>query len=213
MPKTAGGAAPSKSEQETCEKDIKDLAKGLPCQADLKKFMCMAGARPCIPGDDKSKDTRSSVPCAWCQNIVKTDTNGCSSKDAPFTFKTMYGSDEKQLCVDFAAELKPQADTINAIGFLLDKDSLKSKRGKPAPDIVGMLSWGFQSALNGCSPSQCVATDAGMATGLWSTESSFTNHVGADPPAEDETVKGSASSMTMSATATFAAIATVIASL
>lgn len=62
-------------------------------------------------------------------------------------------------------------------GVLLNKDSLKNKRGQPPVDIVGMLAWGLDSALKGCSPMKCPTGEGGMASGLWDpTSTSFVSH-------------------------------------
>ena len=62
-------------------------------------------------------------------------------------------------------------------GVLLKKDSLKNKRGQPPVDIVGMLAWGLDSALKGCSPMKCPTGEKGMASGLWDpTSTTFVSH-------------------------------------
>ena len=49
-----------------------------------------------------------------------------------------------------------QESIVNSIGTFTGKKSLKCGRGcKTPPDIVGMLSYGMNSALKGCSQNKC----------------------------------------------------------
>ena len=36
---------------------------------DLKRFLCMGGARPCKAGATAAEDTRASIPCEWCGKV------------------------------------------------------------------------------------------------------------------------------------------------
>tara|TARA_B100000780_G_C20908563_1_gene361707 strand:+ start:54 stop:497 length:444 start_codon:yes stop_codon:yes gene_type:complete len=121
--------------------------------------------------------------------MVTGQTNECSTASSPFHFKAFYDlKDQNTLCYDIADQLKSSASTINALGALLNKPSLKAKRGAPAIDIVGMLSWGMNSALKGCSPTKC-PINTGMAAGLFSsTETSFPKS--ASCPVREDVVDG-----------------------
>ena len=96
---------------------MKASAKSKLCQKDLKKFLCMGGARPCKPGATAADDTRGSVPCEWCQAMV-SEKNECSI-DVTFSFKSFYSkSDSNTLCAEMTKmlDVKPQSDLINSMG-------------------------------------------------------------------------------------------------
>ena len=80
------------ADQAGCEKKLTDIVAKPACILDLKRWMCLGGARPCkAVGTDISKDTRGTAPCEWCTKIISAkSTNGCSSPGAPFNFWGMY---------------------------------------------------------------------------------------------------------------------------
>ena len=80
------------ADQAGCEKKLTDIVAKPACILDLKRWMCLGGARPCkAVGTDISKDTRGTAPCEWCTKIISAKSaNGCSSPGAPFNFWGMY---------------------------------------------------------------------------------------------------------------------------
>ena len=175
------GQNKTEADKKTCQDEIVAGASAPGCAIDMKRFLCLGGARPCN-AEDNTK--RASGPCAWCQKMVSGKPNACSPNGA-FSFSSFYSftGDQKnpvygassKLCYDMGKELTKDPDTvkiINALPVLLDQKSLKSKRGQPAVNVVGMLVHGMNSALKGCGPKNCPVKE-GMAADLWSTEESM----------------------------------------
>ncbi len=173
--------------QVACQTAFKEQASTSGCVQDLKRLLCMAGARPCRAGPTPADDTRLGAPCEWCLRMIMPpgtrdpvtnrtrELNACSSDAAKFDFHRMYehpGRDQWRanrsggVCYETLEYLDVPATqrVLGLVPSILRSESLKTKDGA---GIARMLAYGLDSALKGCNYEGVCPTGPGMATGLW----------------------------------------------